>query len=109
MMLERPKSAILTLRFSSRRRLRVEHVSMEGKEDEGRKVESEDPLLRFQIPVHDVVTVTVLQRAHDLLEEPPRLVLGHLSPSDDVVEKLAGEVLDDHNNVGGRGDDVVAV
>jgi hypothetical protein len=101
MMFESPKSAILTLRFSSRRRLRVEHVSMEGKEDEGRKVESEDPLLRFQIPVHDVVTVTVLQRAHDLLEESPSFIFGHLTSPNDVVEELAGEVFDDHDDVGG--------
>lgn len=57
----------------------------------------------------DVVAVAVLERAHDLLEEAARLVLGHLAAPDDVVEQLAREVLDHHNYVGGGRDDVVAV
>lgn len=51
--------------------------------------------------------VAVVEGAHDLLEEAPRFVLGHLAPPDDVVKQLAREVLDDHDDVTGARDDVV--
>lgn len=59
--------------------------------------------------MHDVMRMAVLQRAHDLLEEAPRLVLWHLAAPDDVIEQLAREVFDDHDDVGRSGDDIVAV
>jgi len=57
----------------------------------------------------DIMRMAILQRAHDLLEEAPRLVLWHLAASDNVVKQLAREVLDDHDNVGRGGNDIVAV
>ena len=51
--------------------------------------------------------VAVVEGAHDLLEEAPRLVLGHLAPPDDVVKQLSREVLDDHDDVTRARDDVV--
>lgn len=57
----------------------------------------------------NVVRMAVIERTHDLLEEPSSFVFGHLSSLDDVFEQFAGQVLDDHDNVGRRVDDVVPV
>lgn len=59
--------------------------------------------------MYDVVRVTVVESAHDLLEEAPGLVLGHLAAPDNVLEQLSAEVLDDHDDVRRRVYDVVAI
>lgn len=78
-------------------------------------------LFGFEIAVDDVVAVAVLDSAHYLLEEPPGVCLGHSADlcaperqtsastvgrgqhpgthMDDVVEELALEVFDDHDDV----------
>ena len=58
--------------------------------------------------MHNVVRMAVVEGAHDLLEEAPCVVFGHLASADDVVEQFAGEVFDDHNDVGGGIDHVVS-
>lgn len=66
-----------------------------------------DALFGFQVAVNNVVRVAVVEGAHDLLKEAPRLVFGHLSPPDDIVKQFAREVLDDHDDVARTRDDVV--
>ena len=52
--------------------------------------------------------MTILESSHNLLEEPPRLVLCHLPTSHDVLEQLTREILDHHDNIGRRVDHIVA-
>lgn len=49
--------------------------------------------------MNDIVTVTIVQRAHDLLKEPPRFVFWHLASFDNVIEQFSREVFDDHDDI----------
>ena len=47
----------------------------------------------------DLVSVAVLGRRDDLLEEPPRLGLFHAALLHDILEELATRVLDNHDYI----------
>jgi hypothetical protein len=51
--------------------------------------------------------VTVLDSAHDLLEELSGLMLGELAVGDNVVEELLSRVLQNHDDLAWRRDDSI--
>lgn len=61
-------------------------------------------VLGLEISMGNLVSVTVLNGGDDLLKEATGIVLRHAPVLDDIVKKLAGSVLDDHNNFRGVGD-----
>ena len=58
--------------------------------------------------MHNIMRMTILQSSHNLLEEPPRLILGHLSSPHDVFEQLSRKILYHHDYIGGCVNYVVA-
>lgn len=67
----------------------------------------EQEILGLQISMYNLMTVAVLDGAHDLLKELSSLVFLHLSMIDNVVEELGPGVLKNHDDVGRRRDDSI--
>ena len=84
------------------------HVGQPEIRDLDIEVLIQQQILRLKIPVNDVVTVAIFHAGDDLLEEPPGVVLLQLAVLNDVVEEFsAGDVFHHHEDVGGRGDDLI--
>lgn len=66
-----------------------------------------DSLLRLQIPMHNLMPMTILDCTNNLLKKPPRLGLLHPSLVDDILEQLLPRIFDDHDNVRTGGDHLV--
>ena len=66
-----------------------------------------DSLFRLEIPVDDLVPMTILDRTDDLLEKPPGLMFLHPSLVHYILEQLLPGIFYHHDNVRGRGDDLV--
>lgn len=67
----------------------------------------EENVLGLEVAVDDLEAVGVLDAGDELLEETPRLRLGHAAVGDDVVEELAAGVLEHDDDVCRRRDDLV--
>ena len=63
----------------------------------------------FQIPVHNLVTMAVLDSTEHLLEEAARLVLFHSPVGDDVVEQFSTSILENHDDLAGGLDHSIAI
>ena len=57
--------------------------------------------------MNDLEPVTVVDARDHLLEEAPRLWLGHPAVVDDVLEEFPAGILEDDDDVGSRRDDLV--
>ena len=64
-------------------------------------------LFRLQIPMNNLVPMAILDGTDDLLEKPPGLMFLHPSLVDDILEQLLPGIFYHHDNVRGRGDDLV--
>lgn len=66
-----------------------------------------DSLFRLQIPMDNLVSMTILDRTDDLLEEPPGLMFLHPALVHYILEQLLPGIFYHHDNVRTRGDNLV--
>jgi hypothetical protein len=58
---------------------------------------ADENILNLQIPMHDTISVTVIQRAGDLASKLPGLLLLQPAMGDDVIEHLAAiDIFEEH-------------
>lgn len=67
----------------------------------------QNSLFRLQIPMNNLVSMTILNGTDDLLEKPPGLTLLHPSLVHYILEQLLPRIFYHHDDIRGRGDDFV--
>jgi len=57
--------------------------------------------------MNDIMRMTIIQRRHDLLEKPPRLVLWHFPSLYDVIKQFSTQIFNHHDDIARTRNDIV--